>query len=284
MTQGTDPGPVPKGGSPRTSALVRSIDAAKRHPVVVVAVTLVAVATFATTTWGIVRGTADVIDRRLRPHEDLYAQIEQLRLDVTPEHVDGILGPPDSVVDPRADCGGCRGLSLRIYRLDRDATVRALFDGSTLGMFLVTGVDPDVEPQIRWQETARGALGDTSFAEASALTDDGTVTPTDVAFWPGAQRITYTEVFALGAPGNYEGLMLAHTTEGASTTPWDSDDAQAVADSFEEPAADLPADGVEFRRVSGPNTFGTFRDDGRVGELVREADFVTSMLVAGTYG
>ena len=44
--------------------------------------------------------------------------------------------------------------------------MRALFSGSTLGMFLVTRVDPQVRPAIRWQGDPRGALGDASFAEA----------------------------------------------------------------------------------------------------------------------
>lgn len=71
-------------------------------------------------------------------------------------------------------------------------------------MFLVTRVDPQVRPAIRWQGDPRGALGDAPFAEASDLTGDGTLSPTDVALWPDVQRITYMEVFALGAPGNYD--------------------------------------------------------------------------------
>lgn len=155
------------GPPPRAQAMLRGIEAAKRHPVVV----------------------------------------------VTPDYVDRVLGSPDSVLDPAADCEGCEALSLRIYALGKELTVRALFEGSTLGMFLVTRVNPEVKPQIRWQKSARGELGDVSFAEASALDGEGTITPTDVAFWPGVQRITYMEVFALGAPGNYEGLILGHSTE-----------------------------------------------------------------------
>lgn len=90
------------------------------------------------------------------------------------------------------------------------------------------------------------------------------------------------EVFALGAPGNYEGLILGHSTGGASDTPFDIEAAQVVADAFQTPVSALPAAGVEFRRVSDPNTFGVFRDDGLVGELAREADLVVSMQIAGT--
>jgi hypothetical protein len=123
------------------------------------------------------------------------------------------------VVDPEADCDGCDALSLRIYELERDVTVRALFDGSALGMLLVVRVDPP----IRWRG-AQGSLGETSFAEASTFDSGG------------------------------------------------------------KPATALPPAAVEFRRRSRPNTYGAFRDDGRVGGLVREADFVNRILLAGTFG
>lgn len=269
------------GRAAPSSGVVRVIESVKRHPVVVVAVAAVAAATFVITAWALVRDAADVVDRRMNPHQELYAQLEQLKLDVTPDYVDGVLGSPDSVVDPEESCDGCGELSLRIHQLEGDVTVRSLFSGSTLSMFLVTRDDPKVRPEIRWQGTPLGALGDSSFAEASNL-GGGMVAPTDVALWPGAQRITYSEVFALGAPGNYEGLVLGSTSEGVFDGPLDLDAAQSFADSFA--SAEAPADGAEFRNASQPNTYGAFRDDGPVAVLLRDADFVAGMLVAGTYG
>ena len=91
------------------------------------------------------------------------------------------------------------------------------------------------------------------------------------------------EVFALGAPGNYEGLILGHSTEGASDTPFDLGNAQVVADAYTEPVGELPAAGVQFRSASRPNTFGAFRDDGPLAELIRDAEFVNSIQTEGTY-
>lgn len=267
----------------RQSPVLRTIDAAKRHPVVVVAVTVVAVATFFTTAGGLIGGVVDFVDDRANPRRDLYAQADALKLDVTPEYVDRVLGPPDSVLDPDVDCAECEALSLRIYPLEGGLTVRALFEGSTLGMFLVTRVQAEAEPEIRWQGSSQGTLGEVSFAEASALGGDGTFTPTDAVLWPGAQRINYVEVFALGAPGNYEGLILAHSSEGVSETPVDLGAAQAFVDALDSSAALSGSEGADFRQASRPNTFGAFRDDGLMGELVRDADFVASLQVAGTF-
>ena len=278
----------PRDGTPesseagRPSAAVRWIDTTKRHPLVVSAVALVAFATFMTTAWALARDTAGLVEGLTNPHGDLYERIDQLRLDVTPESVDAVLGPPSSILNPEADCPRCDALSLRVYQLEDDITVRGLFEGSTLSLFLVTRVNPDVRPMIRWQGGARGALGDVSFAEASGLTGAGSISPTDVAYWPGAQRITYMEVFALGAPGNYEGLILGHSTEGASVTPFDLGDAQVVADAYTENVGEVPTAGVPFRRTSRPNVFGAFRDDGPLAELIRDAEFVNSIQTEGT--
>lgn len=267
---------------PRQSAVLRTIDAAKRHPVVVVAVTVVAVATFFTTAGGLIGGVVDFVDDRANPRRELYAQVDALKLDVTPEYVDRVLGPPESVIDPDAECAECEALSLRVYPLEGGLAVRALFEGSTLGMFLVTRVEEDARPRIRWQGTSQGSLGDASFAEASALGGDGTITPTDAVLLPGAQRITYVEVFALGAPGNYEGLLLGYSTEGVSEAPLDLGAAEAFADTVGS-TSPPPPDAADFRQESRPNTFGAFRDDGLMGELVRDADFAASLLIAGTF-
>ena len=274
---------APRGSSERPPGVVRWIDRAKRHPVVVILAAVLAVATSVTTAWALLGDTADFFDDLANPHGDLYGQVDQLKLDVTPEYVDRILGPPASVMSPEATCGDCGALSLRVYALERDATVRALFEGSALRMFLVTRVNTEVRPTIRWRGAARGTLGETSFAEASRLTEDGSVPPTDVSFWPGAQRINYVEVFALGAPGKYEGLILGHSSEGASDSPFDLDGAQDVVDAYLEAAPALSDEGVQFRDVSKPNLFGAFRDDGPVANLIREADFVTGVQTMGAY-
>jgi hypothetical protein len=265
-------------------AVVRWIDRAKRHPVVVILAAVLAVATSVTTAWALLGNTADFVDDFANPHGDLYGQLDQLKLDVTPEYVDRALGPPASVMTPEATCGDCGALTLRVYPLDSDATVRALFEGSALRLFLVTRVNTEVRPAIRWRGVARGALGETSFADASRLTEDGSLPPTDASFWPGAQRINYVEVFALGAPGKYEGLILGHSSEGASDSPFDLDGAQGVADAYVETAPALSDEGVQFRDVSRPNLFGAFRDDGPVAKLVREADFVNGIQTLGAYG
>lgn len=151
-------------GSP---AVVRWIDRAKRHPVVVIVAAVLAVVTSLTTAWALLGDTADLVDDLANPHGDLYGQVDLLKLDVTSEYVDRALGPPASVMTPEATCGDCGALSLRVYALEKDATVRALFEGSALRMFLVTRVNTEVRPTIRWRGVARGELGETSFAEAS---------------------------------------------------------------------------------------------------------------------
>ena len=129
----------------------------------------------------------------------------------------------------------------------------------------------------------QGALGETSFAEASRLSEDGSLSPTDASFWPGAQRINYVEVFALGAPGKYEGLILGHSSEGASEGPFDLDAAQDLVDAYSEAAPELSGEAARFRDLSQPNTFGAFRDDGPVANLLREADFVNEVQTMGAY-
>ncbi|HET7821419.1 MAG TPA: ETEC_3214 domain-containing protein [Ornithinibacter sp.] len=251
---------------------------------VVIVAAVLAVVTSLTTAWALLGDTADFVDDLANPHGGLYGQVDLLKLDVTSEYVDRVLGPPASVMTLEATCDDCGALSLRVYALEKDATVRALFEGSALRMFLVTRVDTEVRPTIRWREVARGELGETSFAEASRLTEDGSLPPTDVSFWPGAQRINYVEVFALGAPGKYEGLILGHSSEGASETAFDLEGAQDVADAYSEAAPELSGDAVRFRDLSEPNTFGAFRDDGPVANLVREADFVNGVQTMGEYG
>lgn len=276
-------GDLSSGESDGPPAVVRWIDRAKRHPVVVVVAAVLAVATSVTTAWALLGDTADLVDDLANPHGDLYGHVDLLKLDVTPEYVDRLLGPPVSVMTPEATCGGCGALSLRVYALEQDATVRALFEGSAMRMFLVTRVNPEVQPTIRWRGVARGALGETSFAEASRLTEAGSLPPTDASFWPGAQRVNYVELFALGAPGKYEGLILGHSSEGASETAFDLDGAQDVADAYSEAAPELSAEAVRFRDLSEPNTYGAFRDDGPVADLVREADFVNGVQTMGAY-
>lgn len=267
----------------RPIAVVRWLEAAKRHPVVVIAVSIVAVLTFATTAWALARDTASLVGDIANPHGALYEQLEQLRLDVTPDYLDRALGPPTSTLTPEADCPACGTLSLRLYEIEEDVVVRALFEEGALRMYLVTRVNPDVRPLIRWQEVEPGRLGEASFAEASDLTGDGLLIPTDVAFWPGAQRINYLEVFALGSPGNYEGLILGHSSAGVSDSPFDMTDAQTVADAYMQTVHTLPPDAVHFRQESRPNTFGTYRDDGPVAALIRDADFAASIQIAGTF-
>lgn len=242
-----------------------------------------AVATFVTTAWALTSRTVDAVDGLVNPRAGLYADLEALRLDVTPQTVDRALGPPTSSLPAPVECPECGPLSLRIYRVQDEVTVRALFEGEALRLYLVTAVEPDATPPIRWGDSELGRLGETTFAAASTVSGTA-LEPTDAVLWPGNRRIAYVEVFALGAPGRYEGLLLGHTTEGVPTA-FDLDGAGAVGDASDAaPGSEMPPEARDFRDAARPNTFGGFRDDGPLAQLVRDAEVVNAVQTAGTTG
>jgi hypothetical protein len=88
--------------------------------------------------------------------------------------------------------------------------------------------------------------------------------------------VKFLDADAVGASGNYRGLVLAVASDGFSgpDMAFDSDSGSKLSDK---------AVLENFRSGTTPNTYGEFRDDGEyVGRLLQQADAVISLLFVGT--
>jgi hypothetical protein len=275
------PEPEPEG-PPRPHAAARAIDRAKRHPVVLVATTVVAVLVFFGTVSDVFGRISGAVTGVVNPHQQDYERLARIDLGVTPEYLEGVLGSARRSVElcrelscpPEAES---LGLTMRLYQSDFVA-VRALFAGSSLEWYTVTLRSDDLNPPMKWLDHNLGALGDVTYAQALEVPE---VEPTDVDMFLGARSAAYVEVFAGGAPSHYRGLILAHAPDGWATGAFDREAAWAVQQQGDAPYD--PAVASRFRSASQPNTFGQFVDDGGVlAGLAGDAEFDRDLLYTFT--
>lgn len=264
---------------PQVSALGRLVARVREHPVVAAVAAVVGLVTLLETAFGQVSAGVEWLRDRAEPDRDTYAALEELRLDLSPARVEELLGTPAQQV-PLCEGDSCapEAAAMEVLAFERPSvTVRVVIDGTEVVLYAVTLTEPDAEPPIRWFDGERGTLGRTGYAAAMADLDPG-VTPTSIAFLRGTARTTYVEVAALGAPGDYQGLLLGHVTSGAPTT-FDAEAATLMGDAS-GPGTDVPLEAATaFREASEPNTYGVYRDDGPAGQLLDSADEVSSVFL-----
>jgi hypothetical protein len=263
-------------------AIARAIDRAKRHPVVLVVTTVVAVLVFFGTVSDVFGRIAGAVTGVANPHEQDYERLARIDLGVTPQYVEGFLGSARRSVDlcrelpcpPEAEG---LGLTMNLYQSDFVA-VRALFVDSSLEWYTVTLRSDDLNPPLKWLDYNLGALGDITYAQALEVPK---VEPTDVDMILGPQSTAYVEVFAGGAPADYRGLVLAHAPDGWAKGAFDREAAEAVQQLNDAPYNAAVAS--RFRSASQPNTFGQFVDDGGVlADLAGDAEFDRVLLYTFT--
>lgn len=265
------PEPEP-GGPSRPHPVTRAIDSAKRHPVVLIATTVLAVLVFFGTVSDVFGRVTGAVTGVVNPHEQVYEHLEQVELGVTPQYLAERLGTARRSIDlceeipcPPEVTG--QTLTMNLYQSEFVA-VRALFSDSGLEWFAITLLSDDVNPPMTWLGHDLGALGDVTFAQALEAAE---VEPTDVDMFLGPQSTAYVEVVTAGAPGDYRGLLLASAPEG-----WSDDFERDAADAVERmnDAPYDPAVAGPFRSASQPNTYGEFLDDGGVvSVLARDPEF-----------
>lgn len=96
--------------------------------------------------------------------------------------------------------------------------VRAVFDANSMNFFAVTTQSDQFKPHIRWLYDL-GALGEFTYENASA---EDVIQPTALMIHRGPRSSAYAEIFSVGAPGHYQGLMLGSAPNGLGNLPWDS--------------------------------------------------------------
>jgi hypothetical protein len=278
------PDPEPQPGA--LSWAQRVDGRVRRHPVVAVVGLVLAPVIFLSSATGAVSwlygSVRDVVD----PHREEIAALDALDLDTRPAFFEQTFGVARESVElcAQGECPGDPPADLRmfIHRTD-DLTVRAVFEGEQLAMYLVTLASGDVSPPVRWLGYELGDLGRVTFADALAPASG--VRPTDQDLFLGPQSTAYAEVVAAGAPASYRGLVLAWAPDGYGGDPLRFDGASAsVADREIRAGAETGGAALEtFRSSSTPNTWGEFRDDGGyLATLVHDAEQVRVLLYAGT--
>jgi hypothetical protein len=159
--------------------------------------------------------------------------------------------------------------------------VRAVFDANSMNFFAVTTQSDQFKPHIRWLYDL-GALGEFTYENASA---EDVIQPTALMIHMGPRSSAYAEIFSVGAPGHYQGLMLGSAPNGLGNLPWDSEAAGAL-NSKQIPSSDqqtLLAAAGPFRAGSVPNTVGLFLDESPMSEILHDPQNAISILYAGTH-
>ncbi len=230
-----------------------------------------------------------------RPYESEYAALANLDLEMTSAAVEKLLGVPvrnydlcEALAGPDPALGGStvEDGKLLVYEV-KGGAVRAVFDDDQLMLYLVTPRALDFRPPIVWLgDSTQGRLGEKTFAEVLQGVTAGADVPSDVFAGATPRFAAYAETFAYGAPGNYQGFMMAYTPEGdtdqkAQKDSFNFDAALELAMAEGRGDADDPALVKAFRSKSTPNTYGSFKDDGAVGTLARDAANVYSILLVG---
>ncbi|TWF79580.1 hypothetical protein FHX44_115513 [Pseudonocardia hierapolitana] len=274
------PEPEP-GGPARQHPVARAIDSAKRHPVVLIATTVVAVLVFFGTVSDVFGRVTGAVTGVVNPHQQDYEHLEQIELGVTPQYLAERLGTARRSIDlckeiPCPTEAAGRTLTMNLYQSEFVA-VRALFEDSGLEWFAITLLSDDVNPPMKWLGHDLGALGDVTFAQALEAAQ---VEPTDVDVFLGPESTAYVEVVAAGAPADHRGLLLAVAPDG-----WSGDferDAADVVERLNDAPYD-PAVAGPFRSASQPNTYGEFLDDGgTVSVLASDPEFDRALLYVFT--
>lgn len=269
----------------RTNVVTDAIERAKRHPIVVVAVAIVAVLVFLSTVGDLYSRISGAVHDWRNPHDEDYKQLAELDLGVTPDYLEGWLGKARRSFDV------CREMScppqakdqtliMNMYESDLVA-VRALFVDSSLEWYAVTLRSEELAPPMTWLGHNLGTLGRVTYAEALKVPK---TEPTDVDMFLGPQSSAYVEIVAAGAPARYRGLILASAPTGWSGPgSFDLESADDVMKLNEAPYnAELAR---AFRSMSRPNTFGEFVDDGGVvSVMARDAESDRVLLYSFTSG
>jgi hypothetical protein len=274
------PEPEPEGPA-RPQPVAQLIDRAKRHPVVLVVTTIVAVLVFLGTVGDVFGRISDTVRGVVNPHQPEYERIAQIELGVTPQYLEERLGTARRSADlcQETACppeAADQNLTMNLYQSDFVA-VRAIFADSSLKWYTITLLSDELSPPMTWLDHDLGALGEVTYAQALEAPD---VEPTDAAMFLGPRSTAYVEVVSEGAPAAGLGLILASAPDGWSGE-FDRNSADSVAllnDSPFDPSVAGP-----FRAASQPNTFGEFLDDGGVvATLARDAQFDQMLLYVFT--
>ncbi|GAA5121266.1 ETEC_3214 domain-containing protein [Pseudonocardia adelaidensis] len=274
------PEPEPDGPA-RQHPVARAIDRAKRHPVVLIASTVVAVLVFFGTVGDVFGRISGAVTGVVNPHRQDYEHLAQIELGVTPQYLEQRLGTARRSVDlcteiPCPPEGAGEKLTMNLYQSESVA-VRALFGDSGLEWFAITLLSGDVNPPMKWLDRDLGALGEVTFTEAL---EAAKVEPTDADMFLGPQSTAYVEVVAAGAAGDHRGLILAFAPDG-----WSGEFERDAADAVEQlnDATYDPGVAAPFRSASQPDTYGEFLDDGGVvSVLAGDAEFDRGLLYVFT--
>lgn len=214
---------VRKPESKSGNRLLKILETLKRHPLIVILGVLVAVAASFTTVLDMTERVKPIISNAIDPYHAQKEAVNSLQLQQTVDFVNSNLGQPEVSEDlckVTATCtnGEQSRMLLNIYR-DEQYTIRAVFDENSLDFFAVTLQSEKFKPQIHWLDYDLGALGTVTYQQAYDPVD-GVVEPTAQIFF-GPQTTAYAEVFAAGAPAQYQGLMLGWAPDGFGNLPWD---------------------------------------------------------------
>ncbi|MFT3876354.1 MAG: hypothetical protein QM708_08035 [Propioniciclava sp.] len=202
-----------------------------------------------------------------------------LHIDSDVEDVTAQLGAPAWTTDAceHLDCTAkTEPLELSVYQ-SQGLQIRVVTRRLRVVAFTVTALRKDVRPSVTWLDHNLGKLGQMTFADVYQVTSPP-LEPTDTAVFKGPRDSIYVDIVSTGAPGDYQGLILA-LAPGVVTGDQFADYWWGV----------LPADGGElnlealsgFRSGTSPDTFGVYMDDGDIATLFGEADNVQTLLAAG---
>lgn len=264
--------------------MARTVDRVKAHPVVLLLGALVAVVTLAGTLVGYAEGLFGMVNERFNPYRSEYETLATLQLDMSSRAAEQRLGVPTRTAD-LCDVVRCpaevakASAQLLTYELDGGA-VSAVYVGDRLAFYAVTARSPGFRPEIQWLSEPRGELGSERFAGVLEGVPAPADQPTDIAVAMTPKFGAYAETFAYGAPGNYQGFVLAWVPAGSQEAAFDADSAFEMATSGPSDPEVASAAATRFRATSNPNAYGEFRDDGVIASVMRDADAVLWILQA----
>ena len=193
------------------------------------------------------------------------------------------LGEPRQSLDLcseiQCESGSTHKPVLNVYRHE-DYTVRAVFDLNKLEFYAVTQESEKYKPHFK-KPYDLGELGDRSYKETMTIDTD----PADVDMFTRSADASYAEVTPLGAANHYNGIVLAHASDGySSEQAWDSGSAEVLQRSIASSKGpkERVAAADQFRRSSHPNTQGFFRDESYVGNLLHDASKARAIVSIGS--
>lgn len=198
-----------------------------------------------------------------------------LALGISPEFFTKKVDPQQSVdlCDLDDQCLQPQGDHLTMsVTTSTNLVVRAVFEKRRLVMYLITLRTNSLAPTMPWLDYNLGELGKVSLKDAFTRIDADV--PKKMSFLQFRNKASFSTVVSPGAPGKYQGLVLAFDPFGAQDDPIDLDlkNGNVLAANKLKKTQSSPRVLASFEQSTVPNTYGIFKDDGHLHELLENPD------------